>query len=111
MLESAQRGALSLILRTMSFTPTEALEAELSVLPIDLRISELQHHEAGKHLTKEEEYIKANMEEQSHKQKIESPFWLVITSNATNTAYCTDQKMQYETNSNACRNSCNFRNL
>ena len=38
MLESAQRRALSLILRTMRSTPTEALEAELSVLPIDLRI-------------------------------------------------------------------------
>ena len=69
MLESAQRGALSLILRTMRSTPTEALEAELSVLPIDLRIEELQRHEAGKLLTKEEEYIKANMEEQSQKQK------------------------------------------
>ena len=61
MLESAQRGALSLILRTMRSTPTEALEAELSVLPIDLRIEELQHHEAGKLLTKEEEYTKANI--------------------------------------------------
>ena len=74
MLESAQRGALSLILRTMRSTPTEALEAELSVLPIDLRIEELQRHEAGNLLTKEEEYIKANIEQQSHKQKFESPF-------------------------------------
>ena len=74
MLKSAQRGALSLILRTMRSTPTEALEAELSVLPTDLRIEELQCHEAGKLLSKEEEYIKANIEEQSHKQKIESPF-------------------------------------
>ena len=74
MLESAQRGALSLILRIMRSTPTEALEAELSVLPIDLRIEELQRHEAGKLLTKEEEYIKANIEQQSHKQKFESTF-------------------------------------
>ena len=37
MLESAQRGALSLILRTMRFIPIEGLEAELSVLPTDLR--------------------------------------------------------------------------
>ena len=74
MLESAQRGALPLILRTMRSTPTEALEVDLSVLPIDLRIEELQCHEAGKLLTKEEEYIKANMEEQSDKQKFESPF-------------------------------------
>ena len=74
MLESAQRGALSLILRTMRSTPTEALETDLSVQPIDLRIEELQYHEAGKLVTKEEEYIKTNMEEQSHKQKFESPF-------------------------------------
>ena len=75
MLESAQRGALSLILKTMRSTPAEALGSELSVPPIDLRIEELQRHEAGKLLTKEEEYIKANMEEQSHKQKFESPFY------------------------------------
>ena len=74
MLESAQRGALSLILRTMKSTLTEALEAELSVLPIDLSIEELQRHEEGKLLTKEKEYVKANMEEQSHKQKFESCF-------------------------------------
>ena len=47
----------------MRSTPTEALEAELSLLPIDLRIEELQRHEVGKLLTKEEEYIKASMEE------------------------------------------------
>ena len=58
----------------MRSTPTEALEAELSILPTDLRIEELQRHETGKLLTKEEEYIKANMEEKSHKQKFESPF-------------------------------------
>ena len=58
----------------MRSTPTEALEAQLSVLPTDLRIEELKHHEAGKLLTKEEEYVKANMKEQSHKQKFESPF-------------------------------------
>ena len=62
------------MLRTMRSTPTEVLEAELSVLPVDLRIEELQRHEAGKLLTKKEEYIKANIEEQSYKQKFESPF-------------------------------------
>ena len=55
-------------------TPTEALETELSILPFGLRTQQLQCHEAGKLLTKEKEYIKANMEEQSHKQKFESPF-------------------------------------
>ena len=74
MRESAQRGVLSLILRTMRSPSIEALEAELSVLPIDNRIEEPQGHESGKLLTKEEEYIKANMEEKSHKQKFESPF-------------------------------------
>ena len=62
------------MLRTMRSIPTEVLEAELSVLPVDLRIEELQRHEAGRLLTKEEEYIKANIEEQSHKQKFESPY-------------------------------------
>ena len=55
-------------------TPTEALETELSILPFGLRTQQLQCHEAGKLLTKEKEYIKANMEEQSHKKKFESPF-------------------------------------
>ena len=74
MLESAQRGALFPILKTMRSTPTETLEEELSVLLIDPRIEELQCHEAGKLLTREEKYIKANIEEQSHRQKFESPF-------------------------------------
>ena len=38
MLESAQKGALSLILRTLKSTPTDALESELFITPIDLRI-------------------------------------------------------------------------
>ena len=40
-LESAQRGALSLMLRAMNSTPTNAIEAELLVTPIDLCIEEL----------------------------------------------------------------------
>ena len=38
MLESAQKGALSLILHTLKSTPTDALESELFITPIDLRI-------------------------------------------------------------------------
>ena len=44
-LESAQR-ALSLILRTIKSTPTNAIEAKVSVTPIDLHLEELQGHKA-----------------------------------------------------------------
>ena len=47
-LEDAQRGALSLILRIMKSTPLEAIESEMATTPIDLRIEELQRHEAIK---------------------------------------------------------------
>ena len=48
MLESAQKGALSLILCTLKLTPTDALESELFIPPIDLiRIQEIQRHEAN----------------------------------------------------------------
>ena len=42
LLESAQRVATSLILKTMKSTPTDGLESELSILPIDLCLEELQ---------------------------------------------------------------------
>ena len=42
LLKSAQRGAASLILKTMKSTPTDGLESELSILPIDLCLKELQ---------------------------------------------------------------------
>ena len=47
-LEDAQRGALSLILRTMKSTPLEAIESEMVVTPIDLKIEELSRHEGVK---------------------------------------------------------------
>ena len=47
-LEDAQRGALSLIIRIMKSTPLEAIESEMATTPIDLRIEELQRHEAIK---------------------------------------------------------------
>ena len=111
MLESAQRGALSLILRTMRSTPTEALEAELSVLPTDLRIEELHCHKAGKLRTNKEEYIKTNMEEQSHKQKSEIPFCNLRSLAKQLIQHIAQTKKCNETNSNASRNSCNLRNL
>ena len=51
-LESAQRTALNTILRPLRSTPTDALESELAVEPIDLRIEELQRNEAVKLLQK-----------------------------------------------------------
>ena len=46
LLESAQRGAASLVLKTVKSNPTDGLESELSILLIDLRLEELQRHEA-----------------------------------------------------------------
>ena len=42
LLDEAQRGTMKLILRAMKSTPTEALESELNIAPIDLRLEELQ---------------------------------------------------------------------
>ena len=52
-LESAEKGALSLIFLILQSTPTDALESELFIPPIDLRIQELQRHEAIKLFQKE----------------------------------------------------------
>ena len=58
MLESAQKGAFSLILCTLKPRPTAALlKGELFVPPIDLRIQELKRHEAIKLYQKENPYI------------------------------------------------------
>ena len=53
MLESAQKGGLSLIFSTLKSTPTDALESELFKPPVDLRIQELQLHKAIKLFQKE----------------------------------------------------------
>ena len=74
LLESAQRGAASLILKTMQSSPTDGLESELSILPIDLRLEELQQHEAVKLLIKEDEYIQSIMKGSNKAQKMGSPF-------------------------------------
>ena len=73
-LESAQRGATSLILKTMKFTPTDVLESGLSILPIDLILEELQWYEAVKLLIKEDDYIQSNMIGRNKAHKIGSPF-------------------------------------
>ena len=53
MLQSAQKGGLSLIISTLKSTPTDALESELFKPPIDLRTQELQLHKAIKLFQKE----------------------------------------------------------
>ena len=62
LLEAAQRGALMLILRSMKSSPLDAMEAELCISPIDLRLQELQRNEAIKLLQKNDKYISDNME-------------------------------------------------
>ena len=74
LLESAQRGALSLILKTMKSTPTGGLESKRSILPIDLRLEELQQHEAMKLVIKEDDYIQSNMNTKNKAHKIGSLF-------------------------------------
>ena len=49
---STQRGALSFILRSFRSTPKVALEAELGILPIDIRLKELNTMECLKSLRK-----------------------------------------------------------
>ena len=73
MLESAQKGALSLILRTLKSALTDALESELFIPPIDLRIQELQRHEAIKLFQKENPYI-SNKINKSNQTSFNTPF-------------------------------------
>ena len=66
LLESAQRGAASLILKTIKSNPTDGLESELSILPLDVRLEEFQRHEAVKLLIKEDDYNQSKMEGTRH---------------------------------------------
>ena len=52
LLESTQRGALSLNLRSFKSTPAVALDAELGILQIDIRLQELNRMECLKLLRK-----------------------------------------------------------
>ena len=58
----------------MKSTPTDGLESELSILPIDLRLEELQRHEAVKLLIKEDDYIQSNMNGRNKANKMGRPF-------------------------------------
>ena len=57
-IESVQREALSLILRPFKSTPTIALESELNILPIKIRLQQLQAMECIKILRKRENPLK-----------------------------------------------------
>ena len=57
-IESVQRGALSHILRFFKSTPTIALESELNILPIDIRLKQLQAMECIKILRKRDNPLK-----------------------------------------------------
>ena len=63
-----------MILKTMKSTPADALEPELSILPTDLRLEELERCEAGKQLVKEDDYIQSNMIGRNKVHKMGSPF-------------------------------------
>ena len=87
LLESAQRCAASLILKMMKSTPTDGLKSELSILPIELRLEELQRHEAVKLLIKEDDYNQSNMKGRNKAQKMGGPF--------ENLKYLTKQILQF----------------
>ena len=67
LLESAQRYALKTILRAPPSTPTAALEAELNISPIDLRLLELQRLECIRILRKpSSDFTKVTLTSSTH---------------------------------------------
>ena len=58
----------------MKSSLTDVLESELSILPIDLCLKELQQHEVVKLLIKEDDYIQSNMVGRNMTHKMGSPF-------------------------------------
>ena len=59
--KAAQNSALMLIVRAMKSIPTEALESELNIVPIDVRLEELQQMEAINFPEKNDQFITNNM--------------------------------------------------
>ena len=57
----------------MKSTPTDVLESELLILPIDPYLKELQQNEAVKLLIKDD-YIQSNMIGRNKAHKVGSPF-------------------------------------
>ena len=74
LLKSAHKGATSLILKTIKSTPADALESDLSVLPVDLHSEELQRYEVVKLLIKQYDYIQPSMVGRNRVYKMGSPF-------------------------------------
>ena len=70
LLQSTQRGALSLILRSFKLTPTIALEAEFGILTIDIRIQELNRMECLKQLMKNYNTLKDKLIPSFKNQKL-----------------------------------------
>ena len=64
-----KKSALMLVLRAMKSTPTEALESELNIVTIDLRLEELQRMEAKK-LQKNDQFITNNMGKKVNSKKL-----------------------------------------
>ena len=58
----------------MKSIPTDVLESELSIFPIDLCLDELQQLEAVKLLIKEDDYIQSNMIGRNKAHKMRGPF-------------------------------------
>ena len=54
----------------MKFTPTEALEFETNIVPINLRLEELQRMEAIKRLQKNDQFITNNMGKKVNSKKL-----------------------------------------
>ena len=61
LLQSTQRRDLSLILRSFKSTPTVALEAELGILPMDIRLLEFSRMECLKLLRKNDNALKEKL--------------------------------------------------
>ena len=77
----------------MKSSLTDVLESELSILPIDLCLKELQQHEVVKLLIKEDDYIQSNMVGRNMTQNGESFWELKISYQANLAIFITDQKM------------------
>ena len=58
LLECTQREGLSLVLRSLKLTPMVALEAELGILPIDIRLQKLNRMECLKLLRTNDNSLK-----------------------------------------------------
>ena len=96
-LEVALKSALMLILTAMKTTPTEALESELNIVPIDLRLKEQQLMEAIKLLQKNDQFITNNIGEKvnckkSTPLKVRSTTFLLVYFVSVKESTCVTRK-------------------